>query len=210
MGAHLHGVPFHSVRTPELRLTRSQIGQWWRYCKLASSNFLAHGFETCQCRCQLDASRPYCPSYLFWWKHQFLHVKTRACHGTANTEIVPTALPPLVSCQVMFVTKNEITSFKIRPDWSVLAAGDCRRLLFPPSSSFRLLQLPYHTRFESGPAGLGAVAVRLCSRNIIAPQALHSFYHCAAVFCVVCTAAHRFRAENIGRAFFRTEPLRLG
>jgi hypothetical protein len=34
---------------------------------------------------------------------------------TANTEIVPTALPPpLVSCPVMFVTKNESTSFKIR------------------------------------------------------------------------------------------------
>lgn len=61
-------------------------------------------------------------------------------------------------------------------------------------------------RFESGPAGLGAVAVRMLSHR--RPYII--FYYRAAVFCVVCTAAHRFRAENIGRAFFRTEPLRLG
>lgn len=84
---------------------------------------------------KLDASRPYAPSYPFWWNIKFYRLNltpSRACHGTANTEIIPTALPPLVSCQVMFVTKNEITSFKIRPDWSVPAAGDCRRLLFSP------------------------------------------------------------------------------
>ncbi|KAN0130974.1 hypothetical protein V8E53_011352 [Lactarius tabidus] len=114
MGARLHGVPFHSIRAPELRLTRSQPGP---------------------CGVTEAVASPFA--------------------------FVPPP-PPAVQHALLSLARG--------------ARGCCCAAVF--SKCYR----------TAGPT---------------------FFYRRAADLCVVCTGAHRFRAENTDQAFYRTMPPRL-